>query len=193
MGYRFLIVLFLIGCQGSDFYKVDSVEGLTAGKSSKKSGSLLDPDDGLAPQPGTDEKKGDDDNAKLPGGGQGTTPPATPVPGSKNKKKVCEDFSDDFIGDLTASDIMHDSNFDESKLDSFLCENGKAIICHVPPGNPEASHFISVGDSLKAIGTHLEKSATSKTGELVKSYILKCSVYKDQELDNAELCGVICR
>ncbi len=189
---KLTILLLIFSCNDASFHTEGDIATAksTTGTNPKET---PDPGSGLPPGGDDDEKKEDKD---PPGSTTTTTTTtssttSTTMPGGQQPKD-CVEFSDNFKGDLEPDDYMTELDYDSQFLDDFLCDDGGFSICHVPPGNAEAAHFIEIGDSEKAVETHLAKKHVDGA-KTHRSYIVKCSIYKDQKLKKSEECGVICQ
>ncbi len=110
-------------------------------------------------------------------------------PPSKDK---CNEFFSSKLDEIDLSDVRTIHNFDELEVDNFRCSNDEFIICHVPSGNVDNSHFIEVGDSISSIESHFREVYLINE-EVHRSYLLRCSVYDSlPKIQNVRPCSIIC-
>lgn len=69
---------------------------------------------------------------------------------------------------LTGTESEPLTSVDENGVVTYSCEDGKVLICHIPPGNPDNAHTICVGSpAVKAHVKHHEDLDRACDGDTV--------------------------
>lgn len=105
--------------------------------------------------------------------------------------KVCTEFLHSKLSIIEIEDVRTVHNFNADEIEEFRCDDDEFIICHVPRGNTENSHFIEVG-GLSAITSHLHEVEVNEN-EIYRAYLLKCDIYEEyKSIHNIRPCALIC-